>query len=264
MRLTVFASGSSGNALLVEAGATRVLLDCGVSCRRLSRYLADRGLRPDDLHGVVLSHEHHDHVSGLRTLLGRYTIPLLATAGTAAGLNGSGSVAAVLASGRQVTIGELDLLPVATAHDAREPVAFVLRHGRLQVGVLTDTGAVTTLLRERLAGSHALLVEANHDVDMLRLGPYPWPLKQRIASRSGHLSNEQARILVESVAHGGLQTVVGMHLSAENNRPELAARELARPLAGSSVRVAVAQQSEPLEVVVIGEQFGGKEDGHAG
>ena len=264
MRLTVFASGSSGNALLVEAGSTRLLLDCGISCRRLSRHLAERGLAPDDLHGVVLSHEHHDHVSGLGTLLRRYPVPLLATEGTAAGLNGSGPVSDVVVSGRHVSIGDLDLLPVATTHDAREPVAFVLRHGSLQVGVLTDTGAVTTLLLDRLAGCHALLVEANHDLDMLRLGPYPWPLKQRIASRSGHLSNEQARILVEAVAHSGLETVVGMHLSAENNRPELAARELARPLAGSPVRVAIARQSEPLEVVVTGMQCGGKEDEYAG
>lgn len=207
-------------------------------------------MTPSDLHAVVVTHEHHDHVRGLGTLLRRYPLPLFATAGTATGIERNGTVTELVQSGRAVAIGEVSLLPVATSHDAREPVAFVLQHRGTKVGLITDTGIVTGLLAERLTGCHALLLEANHDVDMLRYGPYPWPLKQRIASRSGHLSNEQARDLVDRLAHQDLEIVVGMHLSAENNRPELAVRELGRPLAGSLARVDVAFRDTVLDINV--------------
>ena len=139
---------------------------------------------------------------------------------------------------------------MATSHDAAEPVGFVIDDGCASVGIVTDTGVTTHLLLERLAGCQALLLECNHDPDMLRLGPYPWPLKQRISSRTGHLSNTQSRDAVEVLAHDGLEIVVGMHLSRENNVPGLVRQELARPLAGSGVRVAVADQDEPLVVEV--------------
>lgn len=253
MRLTILASGSSGNALVVEAGRSRILLDCGISLRRLCRHLAERSLSLEDLDAVLLTHEHHDHVQGLGALSRRQPVPLLATAGTVSALGSNGSRFEIVVSGRPRTVGELEVMPVATSHDAREPVAFVLQHRGLRVGVVTDTGAVTGQLAECLTGCHALLVETNHDLDMLRLGPYPWHLKQRIASRAGHLSNEQARDLVDRIAHGCLETVVGMHLSEENNRPELAAAELAAPLAGSNARVAVAPRASVLEVVVGGQ-----------
>jgi len=144
----------------------------------------------------------------------------------------------------------LGVLPVSVSHDALEPVGFGLENGRVRVGVVTDTGVVTELLLERLAGCHGLFLEANHDLDMLRFGPYPPVLKQRIASRHGHLSNEQARDALERLAHDGLRTVVAMHLSEENNRPALVVQELSRVLAGSPVKLAVASQREPLSVAV--------------
>jgi phosphoribosyl 1,2-cyclic phosphodiesterase len=135
---------------------------------------------------------------------------------------------------------------VATRHDAAEPVGFVIRHGDCRVGLATDTGCVGEQLLEAFAGCRAVLLESNHDPDMLRFGSYPWPLKQRIAADTGHLSNTQAQQALERLCHPELEVVVGMHLSRENNRPELAGRELARPLEGSGVRVAVADQLRTL------------------
>lgn len=250
MRLTVLASGSSGNAVVVEAGGSAILIDCGVSCRQVERRMRAAGHDPDALSAVFLTHEHTDHVQGLEVFLRRHPTPLAATAGTAAACNGRFTEVQVLQSGREVTIGPLAVRPFAVSHDAREPVGFVVEHAGRRVGLLTDSGVATALAVERLAGCEALLLEANHDLDMLRIGPYPWPLKQRIASRTGHLSNEQAQALLERLTHPRLQVVVGMHLSRQNNSPELVRRELARPLAGSAVRVVVARQDEPLTVEV--------------
>jgi phosphoribosyl 1,2-cyclic phosphodiesterase len=144
------------------------------------------------------------------------------------------------------------VLPVATSHDAAEPVAFVFSCRGTKLGHVTDTGVITELLAERLAGCHALLLESNHDVEMLHLGSYPWPLKQRILSRHGHLSNEQARSALERLVHGRLEVVVGMHVSQENNTTLMVRRELERVLAGSGVRSEVASQAVPLEIAVAG------------
>lgn len=250
MRLAVLASGSAGNAVVVQGGDTSVLIDCGISCRQIETRMRAVGVSASQLTAVLLTHEHHDHTQGLRVFLRRHPVPALATAGTAAACQGSFAPAERLESGRVVRIGELAVLPFAVPHDAREPVGLVIQHGGRRVGLLTDCGMATELARERLTGCHALLLEANHDLDMLRLGPYPWPLKQRIVSRTGHLSNGQAQALLDRLAHPALQVVVGMHLSKQNNTPELVRRELARPLAGSAVRVVVARQDEPLTVEV--------------
>lgn len=249
MRISILASGSAGNATVVEAAGVRVLVDCGISLRQLGLRLAAVGLGVADLQAVLVTHEHSDHVAGLATLLRRHPLPVLATRGTLAALDlPDNSEVTVLRSGMPIILGSLELLPVATSHDAGEPVAVVAANGSCRAGLVTDTGVVTGLLLERLVGCRALLLETNHDQDMLRGGPYPWPLKQRIASRSGHLSNQQAQSAIERLAHGGLDVVVGMHLSLENNRPELAARELALPLRGAATRVLTASQDRPLVV----------------
>lgn len=248
MRLAVLASGSSGNAVVVEAGGVSILIDCGVSCRQIERRMLAAGFEPDRLSAILLTHEHTDHLQGLEVFLKRHPLPLAATAGTAAACNGDLPLAQVLQAGRQLTLGCLKVLPFSVSHDAREPVGFVVEHAGARVGLLTDAGVATELVVERLTGCQVLLLEANHDRDMLRDGPYPWALKQRIASRTGHLSNEQAQALLDRLAHPALQTVVGMHLSRQNNLPELVRQELARPLAGSAVRLEVASQDEPLVI----------------
>ncbi len=249
MRVLVLASGSSGNAAVIEAEGVRVLLDCGLSLRQLSRRLAAVGLDLGSLNAILVTHEHSDHISGLGTLLRRHPLPLLATAGTLSAVElPDGAEVHVVRSGQPVKVGPLRLLPVGTSHDAKEPVAVMAATARCRVGFVTDTGVVTELLLERLAGCNGLFLEANHDLDMLRWGPYPWPLKQRIASRIGHLSNAQAQAAVERLAHGDLRVVVAMHLSQENNRPELAVCELSQPLKGASTQVVSAHRTRPVVV----------------
>jgi phosphoribosyl 1,2-cyclic phosphodiesterase len=243
MRLAILASGSGGNALLVEAGSTSLLVDCGISLRRVSRCLAELGSDVGRLAAVLVTHEHGDHVRGLEVFQRRHAVPVLATEGTAAASAGL-RTAGRLVAGRELAVGGLTVLPFQTCHDAREPVGFVISDNVMRVGVMTDTGMVTGAALEALRGCHALLVECNHDREMLLQGGYPWPLKQRITSRVGHLCNEQGRDVVETLAHPGLQVVVGMHLSQENNLPSLVRRELERVLAGSNTRIAVAHQTE--------------------
>jgi len=247
VRLVVLASGSSGNAVVVEAGGSAILIDCGVSCRQIERRMHAAGLQPEQLTAVVLTHEHSDHIQGLEVFLRRYAVPVAATAGTAEACNGLFTPSPVLQSGREVALGGLRVLPFTVSHDAREPVGLVVEHAGRRAGLLTDCGVATALAVERLAECDALLLEANHDRDLLRQGPYPWALKQRIASRTGHLSNAQARALLARLTHPGLQVVVGMHLSRQNNVPGLVKRELSKPL-GDTVRLEVARQDEPLTV----------------
>jgi phosphoribosyl 1,2-cyclic phosphodiesterase len=256
VRITVLASGSSGNATVFEAGGTRLLVDAGLSYRQLQRRLHEVGLHVRDLSAVVLSHEHSDHVQGLEVLVRHLQGPVLATAGSAAALDPGLRVEGTLVDGREMQLGALAVTPVATRHDAAEPVGFIVRHGDCKAGLATDTGCVGEALLEAFAGCRAVLLESNHDPDMLRVGPYPWPLKARIAADTGHLSNAQAQRAVERLCHPGLEVVVGMHLSRENNRPELAGRELARPVAGSEVRVAVADQLRPLLVELAAADAG--------
>jgi len=248
VRVIVLASGSSGNATVVEANGACVLLDCGLSVRQLAARMAPHGLHPHDVQAVFLTHEHIDHVRGLEVLQKKHQIPVFATTGTARALAGRVAVQPALRSGHEVFHEGLGVLPVATSHDAAEPVGFVLRHGGFQLGMVTDTGVMTELLLERLGGCHALLLEANHDLDMLRIGSYPWPLKQRIRSSTGHLSNCQARAALERLVGPELRMVVAMHLSQENNTPGLARQELDRVLAGSLARCTVSTQEEPLVV----------------
>lgn len=246
MRLAVLASGSLGNAVVVDAGGTTILIDCGISCRQIERRLRSAGYDPEALSAVLVTHEHLDHVQGLKVFLKRYAKPVSATRGTAEALDGTLGQVELLRSGRPATVGCLTVWPFSVPHDAREPVGFVVEHAGTRVGLLTDAGVATELVVERLTACHVLLLEANHDDDLLRHGPYPWALKQRIASRTGHLSNWQAQALLDRLTHPGLQVVVGMHLSRENNLPELVRRELARPLLGSDVRLEVASQDQPL------------------
>jgi phosphoribosyl 1,2-cyclic phosphodiesterase len=255
VRLAVLASGSGGNAAVLESSGTCVLIDCGISFRQLSSRMKTLGMAPGQIQAVLLTHEHDDHVKGLEVFLRRHPVPVLATAGTVEAMPVSPPNAERLVSGQEVRLGALKVLPVQTSHDAREPVGFVVESGGQRVGIVTDTGVLTGLLVEHLSGCHALLLECNHDSDLLRYGPYPWPLKQRIASRTGHLSNQHARTALEHLAHSGLELVVGMHLSQINNRPDLVERELGEVLAGSKVRIKASSQDCALLANAGGEQL---------
>jgi phosphoribosyl 1,2-cyclic phosphodiesterase len=244
----VLASGSSGNAALVRSGDTTVLVDVGVSALQVRKRLAAFGRSVADVTAIVLTHEHSDHVRGLEVLLKRYRVPVWATQGTWSELPVSTTSGGQLHSGQSRRIGSLKITPVATSHDAREPVAFLFDDGDRRVGYCTDTGTFTGLLEQRLASCDLLLVEANHDRDMLRNGPYPWYLKQRIASRLGHLGNHQTQEAVERLCSPALKAVVGLHLSAENNTPNLV-RDILGGCVEPGIPVTAVPRTEMLRIV---------------
>ncbi len=228
------------------------MVDAGISRLAIRRRLAAFGLTPDALDGVLLTHEHSDHVRGLDVLMRRHPVPVWATRGTWSRVGVCAPGGGELKSGREIRIGRLLIHPVATSHDAAEPVAFIIDDGTVRLGVCTDTGVMTALLCERFRGCDLLLIEANHDADMLRHGPYPWPLKQRIASRLGHLANHQTVEALDELGTRGLRAVVGLHLSAENNLPEMVLGSLAA-VAGNGARTAAVSRTEMLGIRIDGD-----------
>jgi phosphoribosyl 1,2-cyclic phosphodiesterase len=247
MEVLILASGSSGNAVLVRSGETSLLLDAGVSALQIRRRLESFGVVPGDVTAALLTHEHSDHVRGLEVFLKRHPVPVWATAGTWSAVKVRSDNGGELQSGNSLMIGDVRVTPVATSHDAREPVALVVEDDRHRMALCTDTGIFTALLAQRLAGCDLLLLESNHDVDMLRNGPYPWYLKQRINSRLGHLSNQQSREAVEQLRSPNLKAAVGMHLSAENNEPGLVRHNLEGCL-GETISVEAVSRIEMMRI----------------
>ena len=221
-----FASGSSGNAALLSCGDIHLLIDMGISCRRICRALAEQGLTPDDLSAVLITHEHTDHISGLATYIRKYRTPILCTPGTARQLHyrlaGIGLLLRPLAMGEPVSWDGLEITPLPTSHDCRESAAFRIDTPDGSVGYLTDTGVVEEETRNGLLGADVLVLESNHDVDMLLTGPYPYHLKRRVLGCEGHLSNADAAVFAADSARAGTRAIILAHLSAENNTPRLA------------------------------------------
>jgi phosphoribosyl 1,2-cyclic phosphodiesterase len=243
MRFASLGSGSKGNALVVESGRTRVLIDCGFGPRELATRLARLGLAPADLDAILVTHEHGDHVGGVVRAAQRFALEVHASHGTFAAAGLAEQVAVnIIDSHAAFAIGDLRIEPFPVPHDAREPTQFVLGDGRLRLGVLTDAGCVTPHMVAMLDGCDALVLECNHDLEMLHGGSYPWSLKQRVSGRLGHLDNLAAASLLESMDRSRLQHVVAAHLSEQNNRPELARAALAGPLGCRPQEVAVADQ----------------------
>ena len=246
----VLASGSSGNAVLVTSGETSLLVDAGVSALQIRKRLEAFDRSPDNVDAILLTHEHSDHVRGLDVFLRRHRVaPVWTTHGTWSRIDVHSNGGGELSSGTTVRFGSLNVTPVATSHDAAEPLAYVFDDGDYSAAVCTDTGIVTPLLEQRLQGCELLLLETNHDKDMLRHGPYPWSLKQRIDSRTGHLSNHQSCEAIDRVGSKVLRAVVGMHLSAENNCPNLVCENLRQTVANGT-QVAAVTRGEMFRVVL--------------
>ena len=247
MRFASLGSGSKGNALLVEAGDTLILLDCGFGLAEVSARLARLGLAADDLDAIIVTHEHGDHGSGVAKLSARHDIPVYLTRGTLSGLAGEGRALKnrkFIDAYTPFAIGEAEVRPYTVPHDAREPVQFVVTDGTARLGVLTDTGCPTPHITQALSGVDALVLECNHDLDLLMNGPYPEPLKRRIAGRLGHLSNESSADIVRAIDCTRLQHVIAAHLSEKNNTPELARAALAGALNCAPDWIGIATQEE--------------------
>jgi phosphoribosyl 1,2-cyclic phosphodiesterase len=233
MRFCSLGSGSGGNATLVEASAgittTRILVDCGFTLREFKTRLARSGLVVADIDAIFVTHEHGDHIGCALTLAKRHRIPLWMSRGTWRAV-GSPLLPGLLhfaRDGQDLAIGDLLLSPYTVPHDAQEPLQPCFSDGATRLGVLTDAGSITDHLLKHLQGCHALLLEANHDCEMLAHSRYPLALRKRIGGRFGHLSNATAAQILSACLHDRLRHVVAAHLSLENNRPELALAALA-------------------------------------
>ena len=246
MRFASLGSGSRGNALLVESGTTRLLVDAGFGPREMSRRLERLGAAAGEIDAVLVTHEHSDHVGGVFACARRYGWTVLLTHGTLAGCRmvDSEVPTRVINSHEALVLGDIKVQPFPVPHDAREPVQFVFEDGASRLGVLTDAGHVTSHMVEMLDACDALVLECNHDIGMLERGSYPSALKRRIGSRWGHLDNAAAASLLAQVGRSRLRHVVAAHLSEENNRPELARIALAAVLDCEHYWIGIATQDD--------------------
>ncbi len=230
--------------MLVESGRTRLLVDCGFGPREVALRLARAGVEPESINAVLVTHEHADHVGGAASCASRFGWKVHASHGTAAA---AGQLAEMAVrrfdSHAPFAIGDLEVHPYPVPHDAREPTQFVFSDGATRLGVLTDAGTVTPHIEAMLAVCMALVLECNHDADLLMTGRYPPSLKQRIAGQFGHLDNGMAAELLRRIAGGHLQHVVAAHLSEENNTPELARTALATALDCQPEWIGIADQA---------------------
>ncbi|MCW5663344.1 MAG: MBL fold metallo-hydrolase [Piscinibacter sp.] len=242
MRFCSLGSGSGGNATVVEAGRSRVLIDCGFSLRELDARLDRIGLQAHQLDAVFVTHEHGDHVGCALSLARREGLPLWTSRGTwrAIGAPELPGLLQFARDGEPIGIGDLQLLPYTVPHDAGEPLQLCCSDGARRLGLLTDAGSATAHLLEQLQGCTALLLECNHDLAMLAASRYPASLKARIGGRLGHLSNDTAAQILADTLHDGLRHVVAAHLSEQNNRPELARAALAAACGGAPQDIVVA------------------------
>lgn len=248
IRFASLGSGSKGNALLVESGSTRVLVDCGFGPREMATRLERLGIEPESVTDVLITHEHADHVGSAGRCAARFGWKLHASHGTASAANQLADAAVRrFDSHAHFAIGDLEVHPYPVPHDAREPTQFVFSDGEFRLGVLTDAGTITPHIIAMLADCMALVLECNHDAAMLARGRYPPMLKQRIAGGFGHLENGLAADLLRKLTGGRLRHVIAAHLSEENNTPAIARAALADALGCTPDWIGVASQAEGFD-----------------
>ena len=225
LSVCVLASGSKGNAIYIGDGQTALLIDAGLSGIEIQRRMEMAQLNIQELDAIVVSHEHSDHIRGVGVLARRFNLPVYITRGTATATAGQlGRIDELhhFDIGTTFAINDLTIHPFSISHDASDPAGFTVAQNGRKIGIATDLGIATGMVKQHLKACSLLVLEANHDPVMLTEGPYPWPLKQRIKSRSGHLSNQDSRDLLNEVKHEGLCHVILAHLSETNNTPEKA------------------------------------------
>lgn len=250
MELRTLASGSSGNCILISHEGAHLLVDAGISCKRILTHLRELDIDPQTVAGVLITHEHSDHISGLATLTRRLGAPVYTSPGTALQLRRRMAwpvgMLRDVAPGEVFEVGGFAVTGFATSHDAEEPMGFTFTCGDRRAAVVTDLGYVSDQVLDGVLGARAVVCEFNHDVELLRTGRYPYYLKRRILGDRGHLSNDAGAALALRCVEQGAHTVVLAHLSAENNTPALALGAAQKALAGhEGVTVAVAPRSEP-------------------
>ena len=263
MRICSIASGSSGNCIYIGSDSTHILIDCGISAKRIIRGLNDLGLEPSDLDAVLVTHEHSDHIKGLGIISRKFGLPVYTSEKTfkqTLRAPGIGEVDQSLLQPVQADhtfeIGDLEIHPFHISHDAADPLGFRVNNGKKSAAVATDMGTFDAYTVRQLLNLDTILLESNHDVNMLEVGRYPYPLKRRILSDRGHLSNEMAGGLLNEILHDNLQHVILGHLSAENNYPALAYETVCyevtkadTPYCAADFDIRVAKRDEPGNVI---------------
>lgn len=261
--VAVLASGSRGNSAIVASARTKILVDAGISCRETFKRMKTAGEDPCSLSAILITHEHSDHVYGLAVLARKLKIPVFMTGAThqawsraARDANGAGPEIPKLElfrSGSRFQVGDIDVSAFTIPHDAVDPVGFTFRAEGVKVGFATDLGRMLENVKDHLRRSDVLVIESNHDIERLRIGPYPWSVKQRVGSPTGHLSNRKLAEFLSADYDGHASYIVLAHLSEQNNHPEIARREAEDALGSRQTllgnRLLLAGQAEPLETI---------------
>jgi len=247
LSVCMLASGSKGNAIYISDGLTSILVDAGLSGIEIERRLKSKGLCPEDLDAILVSHEHNDHIQSVGILSRRFNLPVYINRKTTkAASSYIGNIQNIVnfKTGSSFSINNLKIHPFSISHDAEDPSGFTICLNNIKIGIATDLGIATAMVKEHLKDCALLILEANHDPDMLQNGPYPWPLKQRVKDRTGHLSNEEAKNLLHEVQHDGLKHIILAHMSETNNTPEKALNVIGQALTNRNSRISVATQNE--------------------
>ena len=253
LAVCVLASGSRGNAIYISDGFTAILVDAGLSGTEIKRRLKSRGLNPKDLDAILVTHEHNDHIQAVGVLSRQLKLPIYLNRKIEKKVSIGNSIHEIrtFQCGSPFQINNLIIHPFAISHDAANPMGFTIGQNGKRIGLATDLGTITPSLKANLKHCHLLIIEANHDSDMLASGPYPWPLKQRIQSRRGHLSNEQSKNLLMALQHRRLEHVIFAHLSETNNTPQKVLAEVSKALTLCKPRLTVASQNRCGEIVYL-------------
>lgn len=263
--VSVLASGSRGNSAVIASARARILVDAGISCRETFKRLKLAGMEPRSLSAIVITHEHSDHVYGLATLAKKLDIPVFMTGAThqawarsqrdAAGQRPKLARLEVFSAGRQFQVADITVMPFTIPHDAADPVGFTFFAEGAKVAFATDLGYITASVRDHLRRCDVMIIESNHDVEMLRVGPYPWSVKQRVMSRVGHLSNTSLAQFFAQDYDGGASHIVLAHLSEQNNHPQVARRAAEEALGPQQTllqnRLMLALQDAPMETIQL-------------
>ncbi len=256
MKVCSLCGSSTGNAVLVSEGDDHYLIDAGMSARQITRLLDETGVRAEDISALILTHEHTDHIRGVGPFVRRYETPLYLNEGTlVSAAKKIGVIPAHLINefetGRDFHLGSLRFHPFSIPHDAADPVGFVVQRGENKIGIATDLGYVTQLVRQKLSDCCILVLESNYDVRMLKSGPYPWSTKQRILSRHGHLSNDDAGGLLRDLLSENTIGIIGTHLSETNNHPDIVRRIFESVLEKESRRIEfqIARPKHPCKPI---------------
>ncbi|HSI25330.1 MAG TPA: MBL fold metallo-hydrolase [Methylotenera sp.] len=246
MRFASLGSGSAGNCMVIEQASTRLLLDCGFSANEIAKRLQILDLKPEQISGVLVTHEHDDHAKGAFKFAAKFNVPVWLSHGSLKMCERYMPAASVqiniIDSHTLFSIEDIEINPYPVPHDAREPTQFTFSDGNYKLGVLTDAGSSTAHIEYVLSGCDALVLECNHDLSMLENGPYAWTLKKRVGSRLGHLDNQSAAALLERLDNGKLKHILAAHLSAKNNTADLAKRALSQVLNCTQDWVGIAEQ----------------------